>query len=137
MAELTINEPRKAVARFLKVQCGVRYWEDATINGVKDEDGTLTPCRSGEVWAPTIDIDAGKVINWPEGVTASIHFKVCDDGRYTLCDEDMNDLRDIAGYVPAMLSPGGSGYSDYVIMEIGPDGLIADWKADLSYFEGE
>lgn len=36
-----------------------------------------------------------------------------------------------------MLSPGGDGYGDYVIMEIGPDGEIADWEVDLGYFESD
>ena len=30
-------------ATYIEVSAGVRYWEDATINGATDTDGTLTP----------------------------------------------------------------------------------------------
>jgi hypothetical protein len=120
---------------YLQAKCGVRYWEDAAVNGVDDEDGTLIPLRRGDCWAPVIELATGKICDWPKGVTSDVHYKVCDDGRYVLLDEDMNILRDIEGYVPAMLGPGGHG--DYVIMSIGDDGAIANWRADLSYFDGE
>jgi len=29
----------------LKVKCGARYWEDATVNGVEDTEGLLIPLR--------------------------------------------------------------------------------------------
>lgn len=29
----------------LKVEAGVRYWEDATVNGIEDVDGALIPCK--------------------------------------------------------------------------------------------
>jgi hypothetical protein len=120
---------------FLQAECGVRYWEDAAVNGVEDEDGSLIPMRVGDTWRPLIDLATGAVVGWPEGVTADIHYKVCDDGRYALLDADGERLRDMEGYVPGMLSPGGSGYGDYVIMKIGPDGKIENWRADLSYFD--
>ena len=33
---------------YIEVSAGVRYWEDATINGATDTDGTLTPMRKGD-----------------------------------------------------------------------------------------
>ncbi len=33
------------------------------------------------------------------------------------------------------MCPGGPGYGDYVIMAIGADGTIANWRVDLSDFE--
>lgn len=136
MVDFIINQPVKVNARFLRARCGVRYWEDGTVNGVEDVDGSLSPCREGESWTPLIDIDAGRIVDWPIGTTAALHYKVCDDGDYALLDGDMGELIRIDGYVPAMLSPGDpGGGSDYVIMEIGADGIIADWLADLSDFE--
>lgn len=135
MADLTINVPAKVVAHFLQADCGVRYWEDAEVNGVDDEDGKLIPFRVGDGWRPLIELDTGRIIDWPAGTTARVHYKVCDAGIYTLLDADRNELRKIEGYVPAMLSPGGSGFGDYVIMDIAQDGVIANWKVDLSYFE--
>lgn len=137
MAEITTQTSTTVDVRILKVECNVRYWEDATVNGVDDDDGDLIPMRRGDTWAPFIEIDTGKVIHWPAGTTAHVHYKVCDEGCYTLLDVNGDPVRSIDGYVPAMLSPGGSGYGDYVIMDIGPDGVIANWKADLSYFDVE
>lgn len=137
MASITLTTKTSASVAYLKARCGVRYWEDASVNGVEDEDGSLIPCRIGDDWAPLIEIDTGKVVDWPAGTTAAIHYKVCDDGEYALLDADRNPLRTIEGYVPGMLAPAGGGYGDYVILEVGPDGLIAGWSADLSYFEGD
>lgn len=120
--------------KYLQAECGVRYWEDGEVNGVEDEDGSRIPCRQGDAWAPLIDLTEGRVLDWPEGVTASTHYKVCDNGRYTLLDADRNKVVEIDGYVPKMLSPGGVGYGDYVIMTIGPDGRIENWRVDLEPF---
>lgn len=34
--KVTINKPIDIEAKFLKVDAGVRYWEDSEINGVSD-----------------------------------------------------------------------------------------------------
>jgi hypothetical protein len=113
-----------------------RYWEDAVVNGEPENDDAPTvPLRSLDTWRIKIDLSTGKITDWPEGVTASTHYKVCDAGVYTLLDADGNTVARKDGYVPDMLAPSGKGYGDYAIMDIGPDGVIANWKADLSYFE--
>ena len=117
-------------ATYLKVAAGVRYWEDATINGVDDADGTLTPLRVGETWCPTIRISDGVVMDWPDGVTADIHFKVCDDGEYWLLDDQGRAVAKWAGcYVPdKWLCPKNTGYGDYIILSIGGAGRIDGWR---------
>jgi hypothetical protein len=135
MATLEITETRTVNATKLKVDADVRYWEDATVNGVEDEDGALIPLRVGDAWCPTINIDEGTIENWPAGTTASIHYKVCDAGVYGLISEDGEMLVSKDGYVPSILSPGGSGYGDYIIMNVDERGKIEGWKVDLSYFE--
>lgn len=135
MAAIEINAPRTVNATKLKVDADVRYWEDATVNGVEDEDGTLIPFRVGDAWCPTFNIDEGTIENWPAGTTASIHYKVCDAGIYALIGEDGEMLIHKDGYVPSILSPGGDGYGDYIIMSIDAAGKIANWQPDLSYFE--
>lgn len=132
---ITIYRAEVVTPVFLKVEAGVRHWEDATINGEEDTDGNLIPFRKGNIWAPTINLEAGTVINWPGGTTADVHFKVCDDGRYSLLDADMKVLTVLDGYVPKIMAPGGNGYGDYFIMTIGPDGKIANWKVDLTEFQ--
>lgn len=36
--KITINKPTKFEAVYLEVDAGVRYWEDAEVNGVRDID---------------------------------------------------------------------------------------------------
>lgn len=115
---------------YIEVSAGVRYWEDATINGVTDDDGKLTPLKKGNDWRPVIRIDQGLVMDWPLGIVADIHFKVCDDGEYWLLDENKKRIAKWGGYyVPdAFLCPGDNGYGDYIIMKIDAEGFIKKWE---------
>ena len=115
----------------IKVSAAVRYWEDGKVGESEDSDGTLMPLRNGDLWEPTIDLDTGRIRDWPEGVEADVHYKVCDAGTYTLLDAEGRTLATRDGYVPDLLSPCGSGYGDYIIMKIGADGVIADWDAEI------
>lgn len=144
MGEITleVHNKKRVPVKYLQAECGVRYWEDATVNGAVDTDGSLIPCRDpkpndslgGGTWLPVIDLETGKIEGWPEGTTADIHYKVCDDGAYHLLDADRVVISSIDGYVPKIMCPEGDGYGDYVIMSVGPDGTIAKWKVDLSEF---
>ena len=125
------------------VEAGVRYWKDAIIDGIEDiddnihgipdENGTI-PCRDGDCWKPLININTGKIVNWTQGVKASIHYKICDNGTYKLLDANMELIKKIRDYVPKMLSPKEEGWGDYIIMDIDPDGQIRDWKIILDEF---
>lgn len=117
-------------AAFIEAEAEVRYWEDATINGVEDEDGCLVPLRVKDAWCPTIDLRTGKVVGWPAGTEASIHYKVCDAGRYWLMDEEGNRIATTDGYVPANMCHGSEGWGDYIIMSIGQDGAIKDFHRE-------
>lgn len=120
----------------LVVKAGVRYWEDATVNGVEDEQGDLIPCREGDLWCPTIDLNTGVITNWESGKIARIHYKVCDAGSYYLQDVDGNTVLSIErDYVPDMLCPKESGYGDYIIMDVGVNGVIHDFSFSLSGFQ--
>jgi hypothetical protein len=114
---------------FLIVRAGVRYWEDATVNGVQDTDGDLIPLREGDMWKPTIELETGRIMGWPFGIGAVIHYKVCDAGEYYLESDNGKRLKWKGDYVPNdLLAIGGNGYGDYIILEIMPDGLIKGWK---------
>jgi hypothetical protein len=117
-------------ARYIEVSAGVRYWEDATLNGVEDSEGKI-PFRNGDLWEPVIELATGRVMNWPEGTEADIHYKVCDDGEYWLLDESKNRIAKWRGhYVPDdILVVNDNGYGDYIIFKIGVDGVIIGWKA--------
>lgn len=136
MAKITIKTATEHDAKYLRADCGVRYWEDATVNGVEDVDGELIPCRNMETWSPLIEIDTGVIVGWPKGTVAEVHYKVCDDGKYALLDASMQKIVSIDGYVPKIMCPGDAGYGDYVIMTIDGDGRIENWHIDLSEFEG-
>lgn len=112
--EITITLPTLAVlpVHFLEVQAGVRYWEDATVNGEEDEDGSRIPCRRGDCWCPVIRLADGVVLDWPTGTVADVHYKVCDAGEYRLLDADRNRVAARDGYVPDLLCPRKPGYGD-------------------------
>jgi hypothetical protein len=131
-----IKETKEVEIRFLQVEAGVRYWEDATINGEDDKEGNM-PCRNGDYWCPFINVKTGQIVNWSKGLhEATIHYKVCDEGTYTLIDHDAKEVLKLQdAYVPSCLSIGSNGYGDYIIMEISKNGFIKDWKFKPSDFE--
>lgn len=132
----TITIEKKVDVKTVLVKAHVRYWEDATINGIIDTKGVLTPCRHGDLWCPEIDIDTGVITNWTKGVTADIHFKVCDSGSYYVKDSEGNVVLSREDeYVPNSLIPGE--YGDYIIMTIDENGKIAEWEPSLDDFMNE
>lgn len=117
-------------------QIFARYWEDSEINGVEDDaENPKMPCIEkvdGELaWCPVIDLDNGLIMNWPQGTTASIHYKSCDENVIRIFDADCNEVKRYEGYVPKFLSPKEDGWGDYVIMDIDQNGYIQNFKADL------
>ena len=130
--KIEMREIKEYEAVTLKVKAGVRYWEDAYINGSEegDEDGLLIPCRDGDYWCPVIDIDSGVITNWQEGVTADIHYKICDDGEYSVLDANGDILHHDPGcYMPYVLDVPNDGYGDYIIMKVNKNGEIENWNA--------
>ena len=132
--KIQINEKVEKEAIYLKVIAGVMYWEDASINGIDNEEGNLIPCRDGDSWCPIIEIDTGKIINWEKGKTADIYYKVCDVGEYIITDKDFNIIKSIDGYVPDIMSPKKLRFGDYIIMDVDENGLISKWKPNLKEF---
>jgi len=116
-------------SRYLKVEANVRYWDDAIINDEQFESGETVPFKNGEVWTPTIDLKNGEVIDWPNGTTASFHFKICDAGTYYL----LNDEKEVVAsrhnnYVPSGLCHGDRGYGDYIIFNVDGNGNIEGYE---------
>jgi hypothetical protein len=50
--------------KYLQCKLGVRYWEDAIVNGVEDTEGTLIPLRNGDYWQIVIEFDTVIIQNW-------------------------------------------------------------------------
>lgn len=147
--KLTINKPTDFEAIYLKVDAGVRYWNDTKVNGVYDTDcdetegAPIIPCAEfiGDQrsilrgynwrWRPLIDIDLGKIVSWKQGVTANVHYKVCDDFQCDILDGNKEIITSCNGYVPDVMCPADEGYGDYIIMNIDEDGFIQNWKKNL------
>lgn len=121
-------------ATHIEVEAGVRYWEDAAVNGVQEDDDapTIYGAENG-AWGVRIDLERGRIEGWPEGMTADIHYKVCDDGQYWLTDSAGQRLAKWRGYyVPDdFLCPGEDGFGDYIIMHVDAGGSIENWRAPL------
>lgn len=134
--ELTVK--KEFEVKTLLVEADVRYWEDATVNGVEDENGDLIPCKAGDTWKPIIDLETGLITNWEKGKEANIHYKVCDAGEYWLQDENGEKIVKAKGYyVPDFLAIDDSGYGDYIIMKVDKDGKINNWRFDSEPFTNE
>ena len=145
-------------AKFLECFIGPRYLEDADINGNRDtEDGEelkqhLPNCvLEGEnIPKPMqygtekdlavrilINIDNGKVVDWPRDVTASFHYKSCDINVFRLLDKNMNVIYETPGgeteYVmgPDFMNE----YGDYFVLGVDAEGFIIDYDKDEMEYE--
>lgn len=94
------------------------------------------PLREGDRWKATINVETGQIQDWPQGKSGSFDMKVCDEGTYTLIDQEGNEVAKIdEDYVPNGLVPGS--YGDYVELDIDENGIVTNWKdhPDFSEFE--
>lgn len=127
-----------ASATHIEVQADVRYWEDATVDGVEDTDGVLIPGRDAELpgspWHVRIELDGGRIEHWPEGTSADIHYKVCDQGLYWLTDAaGLRIARYRSSYVPdAYLSQGDAALGDYIVMRVDGSGSIEGFRRPVA-----
>jgi hypothetical protein len=123
----------------------VRYWEDTDVNGQPDDGDTpKMPCvvksadNGSYYWKPIINIETGQILNWQQGVTAKVHYKVCDEFACTVIGQIIgvtNLIKDYEGYVPDFMCPSGEPDGDYIIMDIDGRGYIKDWcSADVVKF---
>ena len=130
---VTLIKPIVFNIKYIIADFGVRYFEDSTINESEDDpDNPKMPCvvdrHGNKRWVIKVDLEEGQVIGWPSGTRAVIHYKVCDDGHYTLLDDEGDIVEEFDSYVPDVFSINDSGYGDYVIMTIDGEGFIEDWQ---------
>ena len=139
------------------VKAGVRYWCDCKysedggntwVEPENDDEATDEEFKKklpfvyredigykpSDYWNITIDVNTGKVKDWPKNFCLSTHFKVCDDGLYQVIDTEGNIIWDSMEtryyYVPDFLAIGDEGYGDYMYLDIDKDGYIKDWETD-------
>ena len=110
-----IETKKKIRLTHVLIQAPVRY---------EDEDIPYDfPFRSKNVWEPIIELDTGRIVDWPQGKCAEVYLKVCDSGRYIL----MNDgeiVESIDDYVPDFVP---NDYGDYINFDIDASGVILNW----------
>ena len=76
-----------------------------------------------------IDLDEGKIMNWPEkGLYLKLFIKVVDTGSYVFSDKDDNTIFEESGYVPDVLGINEPAYGDYINFDTDIHGNILGWK---------
>lgn len=143
----------------IEVYAGVRYWIDcdySTDNGktwvncnelddtdeeserikgltpnVEKHNGETYKYLEGDYLHLTIDIDEGKVVNWPKGFCLRTNYKICDDGLYQIIDDKGEVVWDSVEsgyyYVPDFLELEDEGFGDYMYINIDGEGNIEHW----------
>ena len=122
----------KDAPETIRVVAEVRYAENAEVNGEQEsEDSPKMPflakeehCQDEWMWNLDIEVETGKIMNWPEGVTAKTWYKVCD-----CCRILAKGKKPYYDYVPKFLEIWSAGYGDYINIEVGADGCVIGWDS--------
>jgi hypothetical protein len=102
----------------IRLSVHVRYGEEDIPNDF--------PGRDGDTWNATIELETGKIMDWPQGYSAAFSMKVVDEGTYQLLAPDGSEVACIEeDYVPNGVIPGE--YGDYIRMQINGDGVVTNW----------
>lgn len=137
---ITIKKPVTVNVKTLEVYLGNRFYpEDLTFYDSNDNcevfetiEGLLNKFPSLEKNKEIcliIDIDSGKITNWPIGWSCEFYnIKLVDEGIYKLYDADGGIIHEYYGYVPDILDISGDGYGDYLEFEVDENGIIEDWE---------
>lgn len=119
--KLINNEEKIVEIRRVEIKVPLPYYEFP-------ED---LPFLDDQTWNPIIDLNEGRIIDWPENYPINIFLKACDSGDYYLLDENDKVVSSLErDYVPNKLLPGK--YGDYLELSISPSGRILNWKKDAS-----
>jgi hypothetical protein len=126
---VTVMRPVEVDVRTARLVLPLRYPGEVRPENAPDFPGRVEPAHGR--WAAleyTIDVDTGRIRDWPQGREAKLHLKVCDEGSYFLYDAAGDPVYTLAGdYVPGWV-PGEWG--DYVELDIDAAGVITNWRAD-------
>lgn len=126
--KVTTRNNQEIEVKYVKVELPIRYEKEDMpknfpLRYEKPDD------RYGyDWWQATIEIDTGKIQEWPLGETGQFYMKVCDEGSYFLLSENQQVVAALEkDYVPNRLLPPADGYGDYISFELQADGVIANW----------
>ena len=118
-----------AGSKVLTLKISVYHLGDSEVDGNEDSEAHpkmpfLKKIYDWEYeWKLDIDIDTGKIADWPVGITAKTYYKVSDQLELFWMD------RHYKGYVPKFLQIFDNGFDDYIHIEIDGTGQIVDWNA--------
>lgn len=112
----------------IHVSMPIYHPEDAEVNGVEEnEDSPRRPFLTKKdgvfYWNVSIDVENGKILDWPSKTTLKTWDKVVDELTVECNRKTYED------YVPDFLSIWDRGYGDYVYIEVLEDGTIKDWNS--------
>lgn len=98
----------------------------APVNYGEEEMPIIFPGRSGDEWRALIEIDTGRIVDWPAGKEAKLHLTVKDSGTYTLLGPNFHKVAMIhLNYVPSRVIPGSG---DTIELTIDGNGQIKEWR---------
>lgn len=114
----TIKVEKEIEIAMIKIDVAIRYEEEDIPNDF--------PLRKGDMWSAIVEVDTGKILDWPIGRSGEMHMKVVDQGSYYLLDKEGNTVLSIEeDYVPHGIVPGS--YGDYIELKIDENGIITNW----------
>lgn len=148
--ELTIK--KKCDINYIKCDIGIDdCWQSGEVNGESEEnhsEPTIPFTFTNELgewrWQPIINVDEGKILNWPKGITAKAYYRVFDNMSLMFLNCNMQPyswydsyqrkmVNKYSGYVPDILCYNCHTYSEYVSLEIKDDGTIVDFDKTKLY----
>jgi hypothetical protein len=116
--KFTVTRPTEVDIKYVVIDVPVKYDDEDMPNDF--------PFRAGDQWRVAVEIETGRIIDWPHGVSHDLYMKVTDGGSYILLDEQQNEVACIVeDYVPHGVVPGE--YGDYIEMDIDENGIIKNW----------
>lgn len=130
--QATIKVKKQVEVKTIIIDIQPRYIGDSEDDDLPTDFPLLSSDK--KTWLARVDVDTGIIRDWPQGEVREMFVKVCDQGLYTLLDENDQELCKIDGYVPNGIVPGE--YGDYVELKIDANGVITNWpkRPDLSAF---
>lgn len=130
--KLTVKRPQEIEIGLVKIDIQPRYIGDTDEDDLPTDFPLLNEEKTN--WVAFVEIDTGRILDWPQGDARSMHVKVCDAGVYTLLTNDLKEIAVRQDYVPNDLIPGS--YGDYVELTIDESGVITNWprNPDVSVF---
>lgn len=125
--KVVIKSSLEVEVKYVKVELPIRYEEDIPKNFPLREEVPID--KNGyDWWKGTIEINTGKILEWPLGQVGEFYLKVVDEGSYYLLDENQKIVASIEqNYVPNQLLPPNDGYGDYVNFKIDENGIVTNW----------